>query len=108
MKLIINRQQTSIKDKRKLKLLHIDQLSKRSRKKINFPIGFDWKLTYENEEEYKEGLKNFHLFCISITEDLVENNFKTNEDGAKTYLKCADKNLIRKLNKLTDIVSKSK
>jgi len=106
MNLNIKKQPISIKDKRKLKLLHIEHLSKRLRKKIIIPVGFDWSLTAESKEENEEKLKNFHLFCISIVTDLARNNFKTNEHGNKTYLEGIDKNLVKKLNKLFSIVEK--
>ena len=40
-------------------------------------IGYEWKLKGEKSDE---SLEDFHLFCLSIVKDLLENNVKINED----------------------------
>ena len=41
-------------------------------------IGYDWKIKGENSDE---SLEDFHIFCLSIVKDLLENNIKLNEDN---------------------------
>lgn len=80
MKLNFKRQyKLPIKEERKLKLESLEK-----RKKL-IPIRFDYTLTPENQEEEKDRIKNFHLFCISIVQDLLEDKFKTNEEGSMKY-----------------------
>jgi len=80
MKLTFKRQdKPPIAEERKLKL---ESLGKKKKPK---PIGFEWTLASENKEEEKEIMKNFHLFCISIVQDLYGDKFKTNEKGIIKY-----------------------
>lgn len=36
-------------------------------------------------EQSKEDIRDFHLFCLSIIKDLLDNNFKINEGGQFKY-----------------------
>lgn len=76
MKLNVKRHILSIKEIRQMKLSQINGF-------LEEKIGFDWELFPECKEE--EYLKDFHLFCISITKDLLAKRFKTNEKGVFSY-----------------------
>lgn len=60
----------------------IQKLFKSKKENIDIPLKYDWDLTTENEYE---SLEDLHLFCISITKDLLIDTFKTNEHGSLTY-----------------------
>ena len=44
--------------------------------------GYDFQIL---PEESKEDVRDFHMFSISIVNDILENKFKLNESGAFSY-----------------------
>jgi len=79
MNINIKKQKRIIKEERKLKLLKL-------KNGIDIPqLGYNWKITSENEEEFKTRIEDLHLFCISITKNILRNTFYTNEDGIMKY-----------------------
>jgi hypothetical protein len=81
MNINIKRQKTPINIERRNKLNMIED----NDSGVKTHIGFDWIAKAEDVEEQKSILKNMHLFCISITRDLLKNRFKTNEIGELKY-----------------------
>lgn len=77
MRIDIIKQDLPIKEKRKLKLLKIDDQNVDENQ-----FGYGFKIQNESDDE---SLKDFHLFCVSIVRDLVKNRFKTNEKGLICY-----------------------
>lgn len=91
----INKEDLPIKESRKLKLLNIynQEVDKNQ-------FGYRFRINYDVPDE---GLEDFHLFCVSIVGDLLENKFKTNETGIIGYDVSEiniDLNEIKKLYKL--------
>lgn len=78
MKIIIRNQKPTPKMERKAKLMMINK----EKGTIKIPIKYDFNITPELKEET---LEDFHLFCISITKDLLLSKFKTNEKGVVIY-----------------------
>jgi hypothetical protein len=48
----------------------------------NNTLLYHWRITPENKNE---SMEDFHLFCISITKELLSHKFKTNERGTISY-----------------------
>lgn len=106
MKLIFRKNKLPINELRKLKLNHING------NKDAFGISFNWNLSLEDEEERKDRLENFHLFCLSIVEDLFNDNFKTNENGVIRYEKHTkdenDKIVVEKIKNMMNVILSNK
>lgn len=100
MKLVFQKVKKSITEERKEKLLSLCKEEKVE------GIGFNWTLTPENKEEDDERMKNFHLFCTSIVLDLLQEKFRTDQDGIKQYKKYKkNKLVIKKMYKLFSIIA---
>ena len=84
----------NIKVIRKLKLKSLKKC-----KKVD-GLKFNWKYIPSNENEK---IEDFHLFCISIFLDVIENKFKTNEKGKIQYEnidKFINKKTLKKIKKM--------
>lgn len=102
MNIDVSKMPISVKEIRKNKLKQLKN------KKWKQCIGYNWNLRYT---ETDDTLQDFHLFCISITRDLIENRFETNERGKFLYDDINDmktKRLYKDINELFDIVLKDK
>lgn len=73
----VKKEELPLKERRKLKLRSLDN---QEIDKNQFAYG--WKIRREVDDET---LEDFHLFCVSIVGDLIENKFKTNENGIIFY-----------------------
>jgi hypothetical protein len=80
MNINIKKRKLTIKEERKLKLNSL------KKKKAPIDVNFNWIITTENKEEEEDKLKNFQLFCIRVTQNILASNFTTNEKG---IIKCA-------------------
>ncbi len=76
------------KNDNSLKIQRINKLLKLNDKDSTMNVCYDWMLFIENDDDddfLNSPLKHLHLFCISITKDLLKNRFKTNEQGKILY-----------------------
>lgn len=78
MKIVIKKVEPSPDMLRQAKLKKISKESG----EVKVPVKYEFNITPEIKEEC---LEDFHLFCISITRDLLASRFKTNEQGVVTY-----------------------
>jgi len=93
----------------KLRKMKLDAINGKKNKLL---ASYYWEMFPENLEEDIEKMKHFHLFCLSIVDDLFKDNFNTNEDGVIKYDKYKkdenDKIVIEKIKQMMEVILQKK